>query len=125
MMSRTTQGGRCILVVEDDVMIAMLLETVLAEAGYGIVGPAGRLDTALSAAREGIFDAALLDVNLAGEAVVPVADILTERNLPFAFVTGYDTGALPPQHRHRPFLRKPYRAQAVLAMLSLLIGPAI
>jgi DNA-binding response OmpR family regulator len=112
-----------VLVVEDELVIAMLAESALAGAGYRVIGPVGHLAVALEAAGEETLDAALLDINLAGQAVYPVADILAGRNVPFAFVTGHDPAIIPPEHRHRPIVTKPYRAHGLLAAVSKLIWP--
>ena len=87
-------AGRRILVVEDEMMIAMLVEDMLAELGCAVVGPAHALDTALEFARtELALDAALLDVNLAGQPVFAVADALREKGVPAIFSTGYGDAA--------------------------------
>lgn len=92
-------AGKRILVVEDEMLVAMLVEDMLAEAGCIVVGPFARVPEALAAARTETVDAALLDVNIAGEKVFPVAHVLEERGVPFLFVTGYGQAALP---RDRP-----------------------
>lgn len=113
--------GRRILVVEDEMMVAMVLETMLDDAACRIVGPFGRLAQALTSAQQDDVDAALLDVNLHGEQVFPVADALAMRKIPFIFVTGYGAGGLPPRFKDRPALTKPYRAAAVLAALAAIL----
>ena len=114
-------AGRRILVAEDEMLVAMVVETVLDDAACRIVGPFGRLALALKSAQQDDIDAALLDVNLHGEQVFPVADALAARNIPFVFVTGYSAGGLPPRFRDRPTLTKPYRAAAVLAALAAIL----
>lgn len=88
-----------VLVVEDEVLLAMMIEEMLAEAGYEVVGPAPRIEDALAMARDGEFDIAVLDMNLAGVDSKPVADVLRGRGIPFVFATGYgsraDTGSHP------------------------------
>ncbi len=91
--------GRRVLVVEDELLVALLLEDMLAEAGCVVVGPFARVRDALAAARAEAVDVALLDVNVAGERVFPVAHALEERGVPFLFLTGYGEAALP---RDRP-----------------------
>ena len=88
-------------------------------------GPFARVKHALEAARNEPLDAALLDIHLAGEPVFPVADLLAERGVPFAFVTGYNKDVLPPPYRDRPLLQKPFWPQTVLAMLAMLIAVPI
>ena len=80
-----------------------------------------RLQPALKAAREEPLDAAVLDVNLAGERVDPVAEALAERGVPFLFMTGYDRDMLPAEHADRPALAKPFRpAQLINGLIALL-----
>src|SRR5438552_1528455 len=81
--------GRRILVVEDEALVSMILEDFLANFGCEIVGPATRLKKAIELASVVIVDGALLDLNVGGEMVYPVARILSDRGIPFAFVTGY------------------------------------
>src|SRR5437016_14192166 len=97
-----------ILVVEDELMIRMLLEDMLGELGYAIVAEAGRLDEALEAVRSADFDLAILDVNLNGQPIAPVADALAARGTPFVFATGYGDRGLPDEHRDRPVLENPF-----------------
>lgn len=99
--------GKRILVVEDEPLIAMMVEDMLAELGAQVIGPAGSLAEALLLAEEQI-DAALLDVNLEGERVYPVAERLTVRGVPFVFATGYGATGNDWQGR-APTIEKPYR----------------
>jgi len=117
--------GRRILVVEDEMLIAMVVEAVLDGAACQIVGPFGRLAQALKSAENDAIDAAMLDVNLNGEQVFPVADALLARNIPFLFVTGYGAGGLPPRFKESPTLTKPYRAAAVLTALGAMLPPSV
>jgi CheY-like chemotaxis protein len=98
-----------ILVVEDEFLIRMLLEDMLEELGYAVAGVAGRLDEATEMANSGAFDVAILDVNLDGEDVFPVADILAKRGVPFVFVTGYGGRGLPEPYCSRLTLQKPFQ----------------
>jgi len=114
-------AGRRILLVEDELLIAMTVEVVLRDEGCAIVGPIARVGPALKAAREETLDAAILDVNLAGERIHPIAQALAERKIPFVFTTGYDRSMLPAKHTNRPTLAKPYRpAQLIDRLLALL-----
>ena len=83
-------------------MIRMLLEDMLADLGYGVTASAGGLNEAIALARNSDFDLAILDVNLNGDAVYPVADLLMERGVPFVFSTGYGDRGLPEPYRDRP-----------------------
>jgi CheY-like chemotaxis protein len=98
-----------VLVVEDEMLVAMNIEDMLLDLGHEVSGMASRLDTALALAREGSFDAAMLDVNLAGENSFPVADALAERGVPFLFATGYGLQGIEERYRDRPVLQKPFR----------------
>ena len=102
-------AGKRVLVVEDELMIRMLLEDMLDELGYTITAQAGRLDEALQVAEANNFDVAILDLNLNGQATVPVADLLAARGKPYIFATGYGEQGLPEPHRQRPTLRKPFQ----------------
>ena len=110
-MASSVLTGRRVLVVEDEMMIAMLVEDMLAELGCRVVGPAHALDAALDLARtEAEIDAALLDVNLAGQPVFAVADALREKGVPAIFSTGYGDAALRDVDRGALVLQKPFRA---------------
>lgn len=100
--------GRLVLVVEDEMTIALMIEEMLLDLGAQVIGPESRLDAALRLAAEATLDAAILDVNIRGGNSYPVADILAERGIPFIFCSGYDDWALEERHRHRPRLNKPY-----------------
>ena len=98
----------------------MMLEEFLRAEGCVVVGPFARVEPALKAAREEPLDAGVLDVNLVGERVYPIATALAERKIPFVFTTGYDRGTLPAEHADRPRLAKPFMPeQLVNALLAL------
>ena len=100
------------LVIEDDVMIRMLLADMLDELGYTVAAEAASVDEALEATRKTDFDLAILDVDLKGRSVSPVADALVARDIGFVFVTGYDDHGLFP-YRDRPTLKKPFQIDAL------------
>ena len=117
--------GLRILVVEDEFLVAMELETMLRDLGGEVIGPLGRLDQAVAVAKKEALDAAVLDVNVGGRLVTPVADALAARAIPFAFCTGYDAASLPRRHAAAPLLMKPCRAHELRnALLSGLRGRA-
>jgi hypothetical protein len=121
-------GGNRILVVEDEPLVAMNLSTSLAELGFHVVGPYSTLAKAAAAAAETEVDAALLDVNLSGKVVYPVAEILASKNVPFAFITGYGTAALPDKYANAPVLQKPIdneTLQLLLAQKHPSLGPIV
>jgi CheY-like chemotaxis protein len=97
-----------VFVVEDEAAIALLLEDMLLDFGCIVVGPAARVAGACDAAREEAIDVAVLDLNVAGESVAPVVEILSRRAIPFVFSTGYGSAGVDPEHRHRPVLDKPF-----------------
>jgi CheY-like chemotaxis protein len=120
-MTAATQvdpGPKRILVVEDELMIRMLLEDMLGELGYTVAAEAGRIDEALQAAKTADFDLAILDVNLEGEPVLPVADALAARGRPFVFATGYGERGLPEAYRDRPTLKKPFQMDGLKQLLQ-------
>jgi len=112
------QERKRILVVEDELMIRMLLEDMLAELGYTIAAQASRIDEALEAAKTADFDGAILDVNLNGQPILPVADALVARGTPFVFATGYGERGLPEPYRDRPTLKKPFQLDGLKLMLQ-------
>jgi CheY-like chemotaxis protein len=114
--------GRRILVVEDESMIRMLIEDALSEEGCSIVGPAAQFDDALRAAGDEAIDAALLDVNLGGRPVYPVADVLARRGIPFAFLTGYGEAGVEEVYRHQPVLKKPFTVRSLVDLAVHLVG---
>jgi CheY-like chemotaxis protein len=107
-----------ILVVEDEMLVAMNIEDMLLALGHEVAGIAGRLAPALALAREGEFDVAMLDVNLAGEPSFPVADVLRERGIPFVFATGYGRDGLRDDYRAAPVLQKPFRIRDLAEALT-------
>jgi len=123
MTETASLKGRRILVVEDEMMIAMLVEDMLAELGCAVVGPAHALDTALALARtENFLDAALLDVNLAGQPVFAVADALRAIGVPAIFSTGYGEAGLRDVDHGAPVLQKPFLAGDLKRALNEALG---
>ena len=115
--------GVRVLVVEDEYFVAILIEEILESAGCIVTGPIPRLPEALDAVDHEDYDVAVLDVNLAGERINPVADALSERNVPFLFVTGYGANALPSEYAQRPRVCKPFRMADLLGTLSNVVKP--
>ena len=121
-MTDALKGVR-VLVVEDEYFVAILIEEILESAGCIVTGPIPRLPEALDAVDHEDYDVAVLDVNLAGERINPVADALSERNVPFLFVTGYGANALPSEYAQRPRVCKPFRMADLLGTLSNVVKP--
>lgn len=111
-----------VLVVEDEVIVAMALEDMLLELGHHVVGPASDLDEARALAESGGFEVALIDVNLNGERSYEVARLLREKGVAFAFLTGYGAAALGEGGVEAPVLTKPYRAEGLAQLLDELAG---
>jgi CheY-like chemotaxis protein len=115
-------SGVKVLLVEDEGGVALMLEDMLSHLGCEIVASVARLAEACEVARTVAFDFALLDVNLAGQLVFPVAEILRQRNIPFTFSTGYGQSGIPREFGTYPVLSKPYSikqlAQVVTGALS-------
>jgi PAS domain S-box-containing protein len=112
-----------VLVVEDEPLVAMDLEESLSAAGCEVIGPAGNLEQARRLIGEGAFDAALLDLNLSGAPVDELAVALTQKEKPFAFVTGYGREALPRGFGDMPLLIKPFAREHLLATVQRLLQP--
>jgi CheY-like chemotaxis protein len=123
-MNDSTQAQVRVLVVEDEYLIRMLLEDMLADLGYAVAAAVGSVAEASEFAATGDFSVAILDVNLDGQEIYPVADILNERRLPFVFVTGYGERSLPERYRNRPALQKPFQAEQLQATLAELLAAA-
>ena len=96
-----------VLLVEDEALVAMMIQDTLAEFGFQVIGPLSTASEALAAARESHFDAAVLDINLGDGLVYTVAEILGVRGVPFVFVTGYDVDSIDPRFSGIPILQKP------------------
>jgi DNA-binding response OmpR family regulator len=123
-MTAMALAGCRVLVVEDEAMVAMLVESVLEDEHCSVVGPFGDLDAAMLAAEQETLDLAVLDINLAGEMVFPVAELLAARGVPFLLLSGYGDKALPPNRQHWPICGKPFRLNELVAALNRLLVPA-
>ena len=123
-MTAALEGVR-VLVVEDEYLVAILIEEILEKAGCIVMGPIPRLREALEAVDHDDYDAAVLDVNLAGERINLVADALSERNVPFLFVTGYGANSLPSKYAERPHVRKSFRMAELIGALSRVVNPSV
>jgi CheY-like chemotaxis protein len=118
MMNDSSKSMARLLVVEDEYLIRMLVEDMLADLGYDVAAAVGTIDEAREFATNGDFAAAILDVNVDGEWIFPVADILAKRRLPFVFVTGYGERSLPEPYRDRPALQKPFQVEQLKNALA-------
>lgn len=111
-----------ILIVEDEILIAMLLEDIVTDLGHNSVGPMMRLQSALAAAETEDLDFAILDINLAGQQSFPVADCLIRRGIPFIFASGYGQAGLTNAYVHIPVLQKPYDSAQIDRMINTQLG---
>ena len=122
-MERAVQP--CVLLVEDEMCLAMMLQDLLEDAGYRVL-KASRVPAALTIAGDADIDAAILDVNVAGSEVFPVADELRRRGVPFMFASGYGDRGVPGEFRDYPMLQKPYDPAALGSMLrNVLATPGV
>lgn len=115
MNNATTQKQR-VLIVEDEIVVALFLEDILAECGYDVAGVVSHLEEALG--RDPDYDMAVLDVHINGRNVFDFADILAGRGIPFVFATGYGERGIPERHRSRPILQKPFQADDLKRLLG-------
>lgn len=115
-------GGKKVLIVEDEMLVAMNLEDLLIELGADVVGPAMRIETALELARTAAIDVAVLDINLHGGRSYPVAELLCDRGIPFIFATGYGHAEDQERFARVLTLAKPYRPTELADALEAAIG---
>ena len=116
-----TPVSRRVLVVEDEMLIGMLLEDMLADLGHQVVAVVPRVNEALALVQREAFDLAILDVHVNGQPVFPVADSLVERGIPFVFATGYGERGLPEHYRDRPSMQMPFANVYLAKMVTTLV----
>ena len=114
----TLLTGLRVLVVEDEMLVSLLIEEMLTDHACMIVGPFNTVPAALEAAMTEVIDIALLDVNVSGCKVYPVANVLTLRQIPFLFLSGYGQSAIPHDRPDWRVCSKPFREDVLMAMLS-------
>jgi PAS domain S-box-containing protein len=114
--------GNTVLLVEDESMVAMMVEQVLTELGLCVAGPCGTIGEALRAANEISVDAAILDINLGGQSVYPVVDLLIAKGVPIAFISGYGTESVDSRYAHIPLMQKPIDRRVLLFSGGLRAG---
>jgi CheY-like chemotaxis protein len=108
-LAASNLAGLRVLVIEDESMVAMLLQDMLAEIGCEVIGVVSRFNDAVEKAKSLAFDIAVLDINLNGRYTFPIADLLAERGVAFVVATGYGTTSLPESVQRVPILPKPFR----------------
>ena len=105
-----------VLIVEDEIIVALFLEDLLVDFGYEVAGVVGHLDDAM--AHDADYDLAVLDVHINGRAVFDFADRLAARGTPFVFATGYGARGIPDRHAGRPVVQKPFQPHELKGILS-------
>jgi CheY-like chemotaxis protein len=118
IMTATQPRGGSVFLVEDEVMIRMMVADMLEELGYRVVAEAGEINEAMKLAQTAEFDIAILDVNVNGKVISPVAELIKARNRPFIFATGYGSSGLPEEYRDRPALQKPFQLETLAKMID-------
>ena len=102
------QEAKRVLIVEDEFLVAMLLEDLLTEMGHQVIGTFAQVDEAMKFANQADVNFAILDINLAGATSFPVAEILRRRGIPFLFASGYGSTGLASPFENELTLQKPY-----------------
>jgi CheY-like chemotaxis protein len=115
-------SGRRVLVVEDEMMVLMMIEDMLADLGCESVTAAATTDQAIALIKTQVFDAAMLDMNLNGTKNSSIADALGARGVPFIFSTGYSGHNMMNRHQDRPILKKPFQFEELAAILTRLLA---
>lgn len=116
-MTRRDLAGCRVMIVEDELLVAMMVEDTLIDQGCEVVGPFGRIVDAMRAAEAEPLDLAVLDVNVAGDNVYPVAEVLVSRDVPFVLVSGYGQDAVPANRPEWIACAKPFLPEQLTAML--------
>lgn len=124
-MTASRPPGGSVFLVEDETMIRMMVAEMLVDLGYSIAGEAGDVDEALRLVETVDFDIALLDVNVNGKVVTPVARAIVARKRPFIFATGYGTQGMPEEFRGRPALQKPFQMETLARMIEAALKNAM
>lgn len=113
-----------VLLIEDESLVAILVEDMLADLGHAVVATAGRMESAMKLAAELPVDLAIVDVNLNGQQTYPLATVLMNRGVPFIFATGYGAAGLLQEWRGVPTLQKPFQTRELAATILRAMQPA-
>ena len=108
-MNGSPASSCSVLIVEDETLLRMMMTEMLEELGHRVAAEAARLEQAMPLAQSADFDLAVLDVNIAGQLITPVAELIAARRRPIIFATGYGAAAVPENFRTAPVLQKPFR----------------
>jgi DNA-binding response OmpR family regulator len=122
VMTATRQPLGSVFLVEDEVMIRMMVADMLDVLGYSIAAEAGEINEAIRLVQCTEFDFAILDVNVNGKMISPVADLIKARNRPFIFATGYGSSGLPEEYRDRPALQKPFQIETLARVIDITLN---
>ena len=117
-MMATRPVGCTVFLVEDEVMIRMMVADMLEELGYSVAAEAGEIGEALRLVQSTDFDLAILDVNVNGKVITPVAELIKSKGRPFIFATGYGSSGLPEEYRDRPALQKPFQLETLAQVID-------
>ena len=117
------QSKRRVLVVEDEALIASLIETVLGDAGFSVVGPIATVAAALDTIERMRVDMAVLDIRINDMQAYAIADALTARGIPFAFVSGFARKDMPAKYRDCAHIAKPFEPEAIVTALDRMVDP--
>src|SRR5438045_7847994 len=112
IMTTTRPPGGSVFLVEDEVMIRMMVADMLEELGYSIAAEAGEINEAIRLAQSAEFDLAILDVNVNGKVISPVAELINARKRPFIFATGYGSSGLTKDYREAPAFQRPFHRES-------------
>jgi CheY-like chemotaxis protein len=123
-MTASKPRAGSVFLVEDEAMIRMMVAEMLEDLGYVVVAEASDIESAVPLAQSARFDVAILDVNVNGKVVTPVAQAIEARRLPFVFVTGYGVQGIPEEFRDRPALQKPFQMATLAGMIEDALGNA-
>jgi CheY-like chemotaxis protein len=123
-MTISRPPGGSVFLVEDEAMIRMMVADMLEELGFSVAAETGEIGEAIKLAGSTEFDIAILDVNVNGKVISPVAELLKARNRPFIFATGYGAQGVPEDFRDRPALQKPFQIESLKSMLESTLGNA-
>ena len=124
MSSEAKNAAKRVLIVEDELMIRMLLEGMLTDLGHTVAAEAGSIEEAMALAKDADFDIAVLDVNLNGQPITPVVEVLVQRGLPFVFASGYGQRGVPEPYRSSPTLQKPFQVDALAQAINAAVPKA-
>jgi CheY-like chemotaxis protein len=118
---KSASSGPRVLLVEDEMLVAGMLQSMLSSLGYAVAGTTAEVDEAMEILDRETIDAVVLDINLNGQMSYPIADELAARGIPFIFSTGYEQHGLPAAYEGRPLLKKPFRRSVLGDALANLL----